>query len=245
MIHIGTSGWSYDHWVGLFYPEDLKKNEWLPFYSRHFDTVELNMSFYRYPFRNMLKGWKRKLPGHFRMTFKAHRQITHRKKFRDAGEELAKFYQTVGEMDKQAGCILFQTPPSFRKEEHHISVLTEFLQNTQPERNNVIEFRHPSWWDRDTLELLQRFGAGFCTVSGLDMPSKVMHSTNMGYFRFHGPEKAYASSYTEEQLRSWADTIRDLMAKKEIEEAYCYFNNDFHGYAIQNAKQLAEYLDQE
>ena len=245
MIYIGTSGWSYDHWVGIFYPDDLKKNQWLSYYSEHFSTVELNMSFYRYPFQNMLKGWKNKLPEEFKMTFKAHRQITHRKKFQDVKENLDRFYNTVEEMGKRAGCILFQAPPSFRKTPENEEILGRFLENTDSAYHNVMEFRHASWWNKETLDLLKHYNVAFCTVSGINMPSDVMVSADYAYFRFHGPKEVYASEYSGEQLCAWADSINELISKEKIRDVYCYFNNDFHGFAIKNAKTLQSLINRD
>jgi len=236
MIYIGTSGWSYDHWIGLFYPEDIKKNQWLSYYSEHFSTVELNMSFYRYPFQNMLKGWRNKLPKDFKMTFKAHRQITHRKKFQDVKENLDRFYDMASQMEDRAGCILFQAPPSFKKTPENEEVLRNFLDQINPSFHNVIEFRHPSWWNEETPDVLKQYNVAFCNVSGIKMPSDVMVSADFAYFRFHGPKEVYASEYSEEQLRQWADSINELVSAGKINDVYCYFNNDFHGFAIHNAK---------
>lgn len=242
MIYIGTSGWSYDHWTGLFYPEDLKKSQWLPYYSKHFDTVELNMSFYRYPFQNMLKGWKNKLPENFKMTFKAHRQITHHKKFQEVKENLDRFYNMVGEMGDRAGCILFQSPPSFKKTTENEEVLRNFLDQTDSSFHNVIEFRHASWWNEETLNVLKKYNVAFCTVSGIKMPPDVMISADFAYFRFHGPDKVYASEYSEEKLHQWADSINDLLSGGQINDVFCYFNNDFYGFAVKNAKMLQSLL---
>lgn len=106
-IYTGTSGWSYEHWKGIFYPEGLKKNEWFSFYAQHFNTVELNMSFYRYPYINMLKGWRNKMPPDFKMTFKVNRQVTHHKRFHDAGDEIKRFCDLARNMEENTGCILF------------------------------------------------------------------------------------------------------------------------------------------
>ncbi len=239
MIRIGTSGWSYGHWVDVFYPSDLKRSEWLSHYAQHFDTVELNMSFYRHPFANMLKGWKKKLPENFKMTFKAHRQITHRKKFRDAGRDVRKFYSLVEQMGHQAGCILFQTPPSFHNTRENFETLGTFLEGLDPEKRNVMEFRHPSWWDEQTGKLLERYNAAFCNVSGLNMPPHVMNSSDFAYFRFHGPDEPYASKYSEQQLLVWADSIKRMIKDGGVGEVYCYFNNDFYGYALEDAHKLS------
>jgi uncharacterized protein YecE (DUF72 family) len=242
VYYVGTSGWSYDHWINVFYPEDLKKKQWLSFYSQHFATVELNMSFYRYPFKNMLKGWKNKLPQDFKMTFKAHRQITHRKKFQDVKENLERFYAMVGELGSQAGCVLFQVPPSFRNNAENRAILTAFLELTDPAFDNVMEFRHTLWWDQDIIHMLGNHHVAFCTVSGLGMPPDIMVSNDFAYFRFHGPDQAYASEYTDEQLENWAGIIHDAIEQNDIQRVYCYFNNDFHGYAVKNAKRLNQML---
>jgi len=237
-VYIGTSGWSYDHWAGLFYPEEMKKNEWFPFFAKHFNTVELNMSFYRYPFENMLKGWQNKMPQNFKMTFKANRQITHRKKFIDVTEPMEKFYEMVSSMDKNAGCILFQTPPSFHCDDANFNTMLKFMDNIDQNYKNAIEFRHKSWWNEDVKKLLKAHNVAFCTVSGLEMPSDVMITADFGYFRFHGPQEPYASEYTEEQIDQWAKSIKTEIEKHQLKEVYCYFNNDLHGYALNNAKQL-------
>ena len=241
-IHVGTSGWSYEHWSGLFYPEDLPKNQWLTHYARHFDTVELNMSFYRYPFPNILKGWKKKIPEDFTMTFKAHRQITHRKKFRDTEEDLKKFYSLVEQMGDQSGCILFQAPPSFHCNQENLALLEGFLKNTDPRRKNVMEFRHSSWWNEQVHQLLKKHHVAFCSVSGLSMPEQVMCSSNIAYFRFHGPDTPYASKYNREQLSGWADAIRQLISDQQVREVFCYFNNDYYGYALEDARTLKGFL---
>jgi len=241
-ILAGTSGWSYNHWVKRFYPEGLDKKEWFSYYTQYFNTVELNMSFYRYPFPNMLKGWKNKMPDNFKMTFKANRQITHYKKFHEVEEELNKFYGMTKNLQGNTGCILFQTPPSFQCDEGNFRLMLKFMDLLNRSFNNVIEFRHPSWWNRDVVKLLKAHNVSFCSVSGLDMPPEVVISANFGYFRFHGPGKPYASEYSEEQLVSWADTISQKAKQNSLKEVYCYFNNDYFGYAVENAKRMDELL---
>jgi uncharacterized protein YecE (DUF72 family) len=241
-IYTGTSGWSYEHWVNRFYPEELEKNEWFPYYAQRFNTVELNMSFYRYPFPNMLKGWKNKMPETFKMTFKANRQITHYKKFHEVEDDLRKFYGIAKNLQENTGCILFQTPPSFQCDEGNFRVMLKFMDVLDSSFNNVIEFRHSSWWNKDVIKLLKAHNVCFCTVSGLDMPPDVIISADFGYFRFHGPEKPYASEYSEEQLINWADAITQKTKQNNLKEIYCYFNNDYFGYAIENARRMNQLL---
>jgi uncharacterized protein YecE (DUF72 family) len=241
-IYIGTSGWSYEHWKKVFYPEKLKKSEWFSFYTKYYNTVELNMSFYRYPFVNMLTEWKNKMPYKFKMTFKANQQITHRKRFKDVEEETRRFYNLVSNMGENTGCILFQAPPSFHFNETNFETLQLFLSHVDLSFKNAIEFRHQDWWNADVINLLKSHNVAFCTVSGLHMPSEAVVSADFGYFRFHGPDKAYASKYSNEQLYDWANRITEKVIKNGLKEIYCYFNNDFIGYAIEDARNLCQII---
>jgi len=237
-IYIGTSGWSYEHWIRNFYPKELERAKWLEFYSENFNTVELNMSYYRIPFPNMIKGWYKKIPENFKFTFKASRFITHVKKLKNINKVLKKFYKLTEIMEEKLGCILFQLPPSFKKNQDTLERLKNFLKKLDKTKRNIIEFRHESWWDEEVYKLMNRHGAGFCIVSGLDMPSKIIVTSKAAYLRFHGPESAYSSKYSDNELKLWARKIRNIKAK----EIYAYFNNDTRGYAVKNAKKLKEFL---
>ncbi len=239
---IGTSGWSYDHWVGKFYPEDIEKRDWIKFYAEYYNTVELNMSFYRFPFPNMLKGWKNKLPETFRMTLKANRQITHVKKFKDVDDLVKRFYGLTDLLNKKAGCILFQAPPSMKMNDSSLTILESFLENLDKSRKNVLEFRHKSWWNDDVYQLLNQHNVAFCTVSGLNMPTDMVVTADFAYFRFHGPGKAYASKYSDDELKQWSDRLKEAAHKYDLKDVYCYFNNDIGGYAVEDAAKLRELL---
>lgn len=236
-MHIGTSGWSYDDWSKRFYPKNLKSNKWIIYYSKHFNTVELNMSFYRFPSKKVLEGWYKKLPADFKMTVKASRRITHFKKLKNIDDLLNAFYKRVSHLKDKLGCILFQLPPSLKYDKN---LLNKFLENLDNRRNNVIEFRDESWWNKNTYSLLEKYNTSFCVVSGLDMPDDVKITSNLSYFRFHGPYKAYASKYSESQLKKWAQKIKKT--KNKCGSVYCYFNNDFRGYAVKNAKKLKDLI---
>ena len=241
-IWIGTSGWSYDHWIGRFYPQEIKKNQWIKYLAEHFNSVELNMSFYRFPFQNILKGWYNKLPENFQMTMKANRNITHRKRFKETEDLVEKFYQRAAILKDKLGCILFQTPPSFKNNERNFQRLTNFLETFDKNYRNVFEFRHKSWWNGQVYEILEKHGAGFCIVSGLGMPKQVQVTSEIAYFRFHGPGKAYESRYTEESIQKWADKIKKVSEQEPVKNIYCYFNNDMNGYAVENAQELQKAL---
>jgi uncharacterized protein YecE (DUF72 family) len=243
-LFIGTSGWSYDHWIGKFYPEDIEKREWIKYLAEHFNSVELNMSFYQFPFKNMLKGWYNKLPENFEMTMKANRNITHSKKFKETDDLLEKLYNRADLLKEKLGCILFQAPPSFNNDDTNFKKLENFLESLNPDYKNVFEFRDESWWTAEVYELLKKYNAGFVIVSGLNMPGQVQVTSDTVYFRFHGPGKAYASKYSENQIEAWAKKIKDVEHRQEVKNIYCYFNNDMEGYAIENGQELQKALGQ-
>jgi len=237
-IYIGTSGWFYEHWREKFYPSKLNKSKWLSYYSKYFNTTEINMTFYRTPFPNMIKGWYNKVPENFRFTLKASRFITHIKKFRNVKRELKRFYNLVNMLKEKLACILFQAPPSFHYNEKNMKVLKDFLNLLDKSKRNVIEFRHKSWWNRDIEKILKN-KISFCVVSGLNMPSDVIITTNFAYFRFHGLH--YTTCYSEKELEEWARKIKK--AKEKVKEIYCYFNNDTNAYAVKNALKLKSLIE--
>ena len=242
LYYLGTSGWSYDHWVGEFYPEDLPRNKWLEFFTKHFNTAEVNMTFYRFPFENLLKGWYNKTPSGFKFSLKANRQITHEKKFKNVSQLLKKFYKLADILQEKLGCILFQTPPSFKLEKDYSTFkrFLEVLYAKYSSYRNVIEFRHPSWYCEKAFELLKQHNIGFCIVSAPKLPEIVKVTARHAYFRFHGAKKWYSYDYSAKELKEWANKIRKIKAK----ECFIYFNNDFNAYAVKNCKQLKKLLKQ-
>lgn len=239
-IYIGCSGWSYEHWIGKFYPSDLERREWLKFYTNYFKTVEVNMTFYRFPFPNMLKSWYSKTPEDFKLTFKANRLITHEKKFKDANDLITKFLNLLDLSRGKIGCILWQLLPSMHFSEENAEILNDFLANPEPKgRKNVIEFRHKSWWNEETYKLLKKHKAIFCILSSPSLPDDFVVTCDTAYIRFHGVKDWYRYDYSKKEMEEWADKIKGA----KCEEVYCYFNNDFEAYAPKNALQLMEILD--
>ncbi len=233
--HLGTSGWSYPGWKGRFYPADLPASEWLSFYAGHFSTVEINMTFYRFPKPETLQGWLKKTPAHFRFALKANRQITHRKKLRNVKSEVRYFTLLADSLREKLACILFQLPPSIRKD---LGLLDEFLMTLSPEHRNVIEFRHESWYDEAVGDRLRSRGVTFCTVSSAQVPDATIETSGLAYFRFHGLTGGYRHRYSDEELAHWAETISRVKA----EERFVYFNNDYQAHAVDNCLKLAELL---
>lgn len=234
-IRIGTSGWHYNHWVGPFYPPELPKTKWLQFYAEHFDTVEVNNTFYRLPKESSVKNWYRQAPKNFLYTVKANRYITHIKRLKDASEPLERFLQIAEILEKKLGPVLWQLPPNFHKD---LELLQTFLKLLPKKILAVFEFRHQSWFSEDTYEMLNRFNAGFCTHDMPGNPTPHIITGNVIYLRFHGPTGKYAGNYSKSALRDWAKWTKEHI--EEVRSVYAYFNNDIHGHAIQNAKTLKE-----
>lgn len=233
--HLGTSGWSYPGWRGKFYPKDLASKDWLPYLARHFSTVEVNMTFYRLPKPETLRSWVERTPEQFTLTLKASRLITHLKKLRNVRSDVQGFYRLAEALRGKLGCILFQLPPSITRD---LELLEEFLAALSPGQRNVIEFRHESWYTPEVTDLLKNRNVAFCTVSSSQVPPTAVATSPVAYFRFHGLSGGYRYNYSDEELRAWAEKIKEVKA----EDGFIYFNNDDQAYAVRNALKLGEYL---
>ena len=234
-IRIGTSGWHYDHWKELFYPAQLSKRKWFEYYSKHFDTVEINNTFYQLPKEQTFENWHKQSPKNFLFTVKANRYITHIKRLKEPKEPLERFFGGVRLLKENLGPVLYQLPPSFHKDLDRMKI---FLQALPKERVAVFEFRHESWFSQDTYELLKKFNAAFCIHDLVGIPTPRVITGDIIYVRFHGPTGKYAGNYSKPALQDWAHWITDhLKGKKAV---YAYFNNDIHAYAVLNAKTLKE-----
>jgi uncharacterized protein YecE (DUF72 family) len=237
-IRIGTSGWHYGHWSGPFYPADLPKDKWLEYYVQHFDTVEINNTFYQLPREETFRNWRKQAPAGFLFTVKANRYITyitHIKRLKDPQEVLDRFFERVRLLKKNLGPILYQLPPSLHKD---LNRLESFIKLLPKKETAVFEFRHESWCCEDTYKLLDKFGVGFCIhdLSGNESPRIV--TGDIIYVRFHGPTDRYEGCYPKSVLRDWAKWLKDQA--KDVRSIYVYFNNDACAYAVRNAKELKE-----
>jgi len=231
MIYLGCSGWFYNHWIGRFYPEDLHKGKWLEFYSRYFNTVEVNSTFYHFPSKRLLLGWYKRTPKDFVFTLKANRGITHETPFADP-KLIKSFYILSDVLKEKLGCILFQFPPSKRFDP---KLLKSFLDKLSKEKKNVIEFRHKSWYTQQAYEILKDRGIGYCIVSAPRLPTHLQVTSENVYIRWHGKKNWYADEYTYEELKEWAEVIEGLGNNKDI---YGYFNNDYNCFAVKNCMEL-------
>ncbi len=234
-IRIGTSGWHYNHWSQLFYPAQLPKSKWLEHYAKHFDTVEINNTFYQLPKQQTFENWHKQAPKNFLYTVKANRYITHIKKLKDTSGPLERFFERACLLKQNLGPVLYQLPPNFHKDLDRLETFISLLPKNLPA---VFEFRHKSWFSEDTYKLLREFNAAFCIhdMSGIKTPRVITADTI--YIRFHGPTGKYAGNYSKSTLQNWAQWIKEHI--KKAHSLYAYFNNDIHAYAIHNAKTLKQ-----
>lgn len=210
---------------------------WFSFYAQHFDTVELNASFYRFPTPSSVRRWYLQAPEGFVYSVKAPRIITHLKRFKDCEGLLNEFYLVLEkELKEKLGCVLFQLPPSLQAEHE---LLTRILRLMNPRFKNVIEFRHASWWTPWVYNAMRSNGIAFCSVHAPGLPADLVSTSNHAYHRFHGIPW-YAQEYTHDELKAWADRFRQLDAAY----VWIYFNNDTAAYAPRNALQLMKMLVQ-
>ncbi len=231
-LHIGTSGWSYDNWIGGFYPAGTSKSDMLEYYVKQFGSVEINATFYRLPFENMVKGWRNKASDDFSYSVKGSRQITHYNKLDNVEEYLSRFLDRVDGLGEALGTIFWQFPPSFRKDTEK---LEDFL-NLLPDSNRyAFEFRDVSWLDDEVYNLLDEHDSAIVWVSSGKMPDDCTPTTDFIYIRFHGLEGGYKYSYTEEDLEPWAEIIGNHLDQGR--EARVYFNNT-GGNAPESARMM-------
>jgi len=236
--HIGCSGFHYKHWKGSFYPADLPQRRWFEYYSARYKTLELNVTFYRFPTIKMLQQWHLDAPAGFRFSVKAPRAITHFKQFHGTIDMLQSFYDTIREgLQEKLGPVLFQFPPRFRYDEDRLKRVTDQL---DPGFSNVLEFRHPGWWRQDVFDTLSRRGITFCGMSHPDLPATIVTNTELVYYRFHGVPRLYTSAYSTGALKTFADRLEQ---SGSVTEAWCYFNNDSLVAAPQDAQTLAQLVN--
>jgi uncharacterized protein YecE (DUF72 family) len=234
MIRIGTSGWHYDHWRGPFYPEKLPDSRMLEFYIQHFDTVELNNTFYRLPSESAVEVWRESVPAGFLFAAKGSRFLTHMKKLRDPVPGQARFFERVDHLKRKLGPVVFQLPPSWGPD---VPRLEEFLEALPPRHRYSFELRDPSWHIEEVYRVLRRHNVAFCVydLAGFESPRLV--TADFAYVRLHGPgANRYQGSYSDDALRGWVRRIEDWM--RTLKAVYIYFDNDQAGYAVKDALAL-------
>lgn len=233
--HIGTSGWSYQHWDGVLYPPGTAPHDRREHYTREFRTVELNASFYRWPAQSTFASWRRRLPDGFLMSIKASRGLTHAKRLYAPEQWVDRLATSWHQLGDKRAVVLVQLAPGHERDDARLDY---FLGRLPDWMRVAVEFRHPSWHDDAVFASLERHQAAYCVMSGAGLPCVLRATAPYVYVRLHGPDHnhLYGGSYSDADLAWWADRIREWDAGGR--EVFVYFNNDGGGNAVRNARTL-------
>jgi uncharacterized protein YecE (DUF72 family) len=227
-LYVGTSGYSYKEWKGTFYPEKLPARRMLGFYGECFRSVEINSTFYGVPGTAVLQGWADAVPAGFKFVLKAPKQITHVRGLKDAGGLLAQFIEVAGALTEHGGPLLFQLPPTAKKD---VPRLRAFLALLPPQCRAAFEFRHPSWFDDEVFGALRHHRAALCVAEAegeLEVP--LVATADWGYLRLRRPD------YVDTQLNTWAKRVRE----QSWREAFVFFKHEDEGRGPRLAKRFGE-----
>jgi uncharacterized protein YecE (DUF72 family) len=239
VIRIGCSGWNYQHWrSGVFYPLRLPPRRWLEFYAQHFDTVEVNATFYRLPKEQAVANWERESPPGFLFAVKMSRYVTHIRRLRDLRPSLELFYSRIRPLadSPKLGPVLWQLPGAFRRDDERLAHALEAL----PPGRHCFEFRHESWFVDEVYELLRRHGVALVIGDTPRRPFQAHELTaDWTFIRFHHGTRGRHSNYSEAELEEWAQRIEGWARGVDV---YAYFNNDWNGYAVRNGLWLKKRL---
>jgi len=238
ITHVGTSGWQYKHWKRVFYPHDLKSPDWLAYYARHFDCVEVGSSFYGMPSSDAIAKWCDCVPSDFIFSVKAPRRMTHFKKLKNCEAELGDFFRRLGGFGDHLGPVLFQLPARWRC---NLRRLENFLDNVPSGPRLVFEFRDPSWHNNEVYGLLKSRSVAFCIFDIDGFTAPLIADGDLVYVRLHGPSTAYASNYRAPRLRLWVDHARGW--NRKAKEVFLLFDNDEKGYAAKNGTRTIGLLE--
>jgi len=236
---IGCSGFLYESWKGVFYPEDLPHKKWLSFYQEKFNTVELNVTFYRLLKKEAFERWYKETPPEFTFCLKGSRFISHVKKLKDVELPLSTFFNVTAPLMEKLDVILWQLPPNLKL---NIKNLEDFIANLKqyPVRH-VFEFRHKSWLSKKVCKLLSAANIAICMADWPDFIDDLPVTADFVYLRRHGEGGNYSTNYSPEQLKHDAKRIKEYL--KQGKDVYFYFNNDAFAYAPKNVIELRTILE--
>jgi uncharacterized protein YecE (DUF72 family) len=238
-VRIGCSGWNYASWKDEFY-EGKPARLWLEHYARHFDTVEVNNTFYRLPNRDAVANWERTAPPGFTFTIKMSRYVTHIKRLTDLGTGLQRFYERIEPLLRSAkmGPVLWQLPPTFKRDDERLRAA---LERFPEEQRHCIEFRHPTWFVDETYEALREHGVALVIGDRPEVKPFPAHvfTADWTFVRFHYGSRGRRGNYSEAELQEWAATFREW---REQVGVFMYFNNDWEVFAVRNALRMKELL---
>ena len=239
-IRIGCSGWNYDHWRnGVFYPPRLPARSWLAYYAEQFDTVEVNATFYRLPRTLSVARWVEVTPDDFTLAFKASRYLTHVKRLQELPGHVDRLLDRMAPLveSPKLGPMLWQLPPTFVRDDE---LLASALQEFPPRVRHAVEFRHESWFADKVFELLRAQGVALVLADRASAPRlrRCELTTDFAYIRLHGGRDE--GNYSQTELDLWVLKLRRLAEEGDV---FAYFNNDWHGYAVENARYVRRSLE--
>jgi uncharacterized protein YecE (DUF72 family) len=233
-VRIGCSGWNYDAWRGRLYPEGLGKPRWLARYAEEFDTVEVNSTFYRLASPDAVRRWIESTPEDFLFAVKASRYLTHIRRLRDMGPGVGRFYESIEPLvgSPKLGPVLWQLPENFRRDDERLAGALAEL----PDGRHCFEFRHESWFTPAVYELLERHGVALAIGDHPKWPFQEQRLTaDWTFVRFHHGRRGRRGNYSAREIDEWAERIESWSRKADV---YAYFNNDWEGFAVENARAL-------
>jgi uncharacterized protein YecE (DUF72 family) len=237
-VVVGTSGWTYDSWRGPFYPRQIARNNWLEWYGTQFATTEINGSFYRTPSVEAVREWRRRTPSGFIFAWKASKFITHWKRLNDTcANSIALMDSRLKLLGPKLGPVLFQLPARFEADRGR---LASFLDMLPARRRYAFEFRHPSWFNDDILDLLSGHDVSLCLADHHQAPAPWVATASHVYVRGHGPDGRYRDNYPDVTLRKWSRSIRRWQREKRC--VHVYFDNDQKSAAPADARRLIALL---
>jgi uncharacterized protein YecE (DUF72 family) len=236
-LRIGCSGWNYAHWRnGVFYPPRCASRNWLEFYARHFDTVEVNTTFYRLPRATSVARWLHETPPGFTFAVKVSRYVTHIKRLLDVERHLPLLYERIRPLlrSEKMGPLLWQLPPNFALD---LDRLAAALEHTHDGRRHAFEFRHPSWFREETYTLLREHGVALVIGDRPQVHAFQSHelTADFTFVRFHSGSRGRNGNYSHAELEEWSERLGRWRSEVDV---YAYFNNDWEGFAIENARYL-------
>ncbi len=238
-VHVGCSGWAYPHWRERLYPKGLPQRQWLPHYAEHFDTVEINNTFYRLPKPSAVEGWVEQSPPGFIFAVKASRYLTHVKRLKTVDPYVARFYEPLEALTRteKFGPLLWQFPANFHGNVDRLSGALRAL----PPGRHAFEFRHESWFTDEVYGLLREHGAALVIgdESSRWVSTPHVRTTGWTYIRLHHGSRGRQGNYSRSEIETWARRISQWRRDTEV---FIYFNNDWEGYALRNARLLKDLL---
>ncbi len=237
-VRIGCSGWMYDDWRERLYPAGLGKKRWLERYAEVFDTVEVNSTFYRLASRDAVADWVARTPDDFVFSVKASRYLTHYRRLTDLDRGVRRFYERIEPLvdSGKLGPVLWQLPENFHRDDERLASALAKL----PGGRHCFEFRHPSWFESGVYELLRRHGVALVIGDHPQRPFQAHELTaDWTFIRFHYGSRGRNGNYSETELEAWRQRIASWRSRAEV---FAYFNNDWSGYAVKNARWLSRHL---